>query len=34
MAFNDYAFLGIIKRANALVSGDRMLEGVRNKKVY
>ena len=34
MVFNDYAFLGIIKRANALVSGDRMLEGIRNKKVY
>lgn len=34
MVFNDYAFLGIIKRANALVSGDRMLDGIRNKKVY
>ena len=34
MAFTDYAFLGIAKRANALVSGDRMLEGIRNKKVY
>ena len=34
MTFTDYAFLGIAKRANALVSGDRMLEGIRNKKVY
>ena len=31
---NNLAFLGLAKRANAIVSGDRMIEGIRKKSVY
>jgi ribosomal protein L7Ae-like RNA K-turn-binding protein len=31
---SNLAFLGLIKRANAIVSGDRMIEGIRKKNVY
>ena len=31
---NRLAFLGLVKRANAILSGDRMIEGIRKKNVY
>ena len=34
MMQNRLAFLGLVKRANAILSGDRMIEGIRKKKVY
>lgn len=34
MEKNRLSFLGLVKRANALVAGDRMMEGIRNKSVY
>ncbi len=34
MMQNKLAFLGLVKRANAVVSGDRMIEGIRKKNVY
>lgn len=34
MMQNNLAFLGLVKRANAIVSGDRMIEGIRKKSVY
>lgn len=34
MMQNRLAFLGLVKRANAILSGDRMIEGIRKKNVY
>ena len=34
MEKSKLSFLGLVKRANALVAGDRMMEGIRNKSVY
>ena len=34
MMQSNLAFLGLIKRANAILSGDRMIEGIRKRKVY
>ena len=34
MMQSNLSFLGLIKRANALVSGDRMIEGIRKKNVH
>ena len=34
MMQNKLAFLGLVKRANAILSGDRMIEGIRKKNVY
>lgn len=31
---NNLAFLGLIKRANSIVSGDRMIEGIRKRNVH
>ena len=31
---NNLAFLGLVKRANAILSGDRMIEGIRKRNVY
>jgi len=31
---SNLAFIGLVKRANAILSGDRMIEGIRKKSVY
>jgi len=34
LVVSKLSFLGLVKRANALVTGARLMEGIRNQSVY